>query len=63
MHRASNLPIVLAGGGGGSLDTGQNIIFKEDTPLANLYFTLLKTMGVPIDSFADSTGTLDDILA
>lgn len=63
MHRASNLPIVLAGGGGGSLDTGQNIIFKKDTPLANLYLTLLKAMGVPTDSFADSTGTLDEVLA
>ena len=61
MHRASNLPIVLAGGGGGRMDTGQNIIYKEDTPLANLYLTLLKTMEVPIDSFADSTGILDGI--
>lgn len=60
-HRASNLPIVLAGSGGNRLDTGQNIVYKEDTPLANLYLTLLKTMDVPIDSFADSTGTLEGI--
>ena len=60
-HRASNLPIVLAGSGGGRLDTGQNIIYKEDTPLANLYLTLLKTMEVPIEDFADSTGVLDGI--
>jgi hypothetical protein len=60
-HRASNLPIVLAGSGGGRLDTGQNLKYKEDTPLANLYLTLLKTMEVPIENFADSTGTLDGI--
>lgn len=60
-HRASNLPIVIAGRGGGRLDTGQNIIYEKDTPLANLYLTLLKTMGVQIDSFADSTGTLNGI--
>ena len=60
-HRASNLPIVIAGSGGGKLDTGQNRVYKEDTPLANLYLTLLKTMGVPADSFADSTGTLEGI--
>ena len=60
-HRASNLPIVLAGKGGGTLDSGQNIIYKEDTPLANLYLTLLKTMDVPVDTFADSTGTLSGI--
>lgn len=60
-HRASNLPIVLAGSGGGRLDTGQNIVYDEDTPLANLYLTLLQTMEVPTDSFADSTGTLTGI--
>lgn len=60
-HRASNLPIVLAGSGGGRLDTGQNIIYEKDTPLANLYLTLLKTMEVPIEDFADSTGVLDGI--
>ncbi|MGI9541698.1 MAG: DUF1552 domain-containing protein [Cyclobacteriaceae bacterium] len=60
-HRASNLPIVLAGSGGGRLDTGQNIIYEKDTPLANLYLTLLKTMEVPIENFADSTGVLNGI--
>lgn len=60
-HRASNLPIVIAGSGGGRLDTGQNIIYEKDTPLANLYLTLLKSMGVQIESFADSTGTLNGI--
>ena len=38
-HRDSNLPIVLAGSGGGKLNTGQNIAYKEDTPLANLLTT------------------------
>ncbi len=60
-HRASNLPIVLAGSGGGRLDTGQNIIYDQDTPLANLYLTLLQTMEVPVENFADSTGTLPGI--
>ena len=60
-HRASNLPIVIAGSGGGRLDTGQNIIYEKDTPLANLYLTLLKSMGVQIENFADSTGTLNGI--
>ena len=61
-HRASNLPIVLAGKGAGTLDTGQNIIYNTDTPLANLYLTLLKNMDVPVQSFADSTGELSGIL-
>jgi len=60
-HRASNLPIVLAGNGGGRLDTGQNIEYNTDTPLANLYLTILQTLGAPTESFADSTGTLEGI--
>jgi hypothetical protein len=60
-HRASNLPIVLAGSGAGKLDTGQNLIYEKDTPLANLYLTLLKTMDVPVEKFADSTGMLPGI--
>lgn len=60
-HRASNLPILLAGTAGGKLDTGKNIVYQKDTPLANLYLTLLRTLNVPIDSFADSTGELEGI--
>lgn len=60
-HRASNLPLILAGSGGGKLDTGQNIKYATDTPLANLYLTILQTLDVPIETFADSTGTLDRI--
>jgi hypothetical protein len=60
-HRASNLPIVIAGNGGGTLNSGQNLIYQKDTPLANLYLTLLNVMDVPVNSFADSTGTLEGI--
>jgi len=62
-HRASNLPIVLAGDGGGILDSGQNLFYEKETPLANLYLTLLKAMRVPVDSFGDSTGELNGIRA
>lgn len=62
-HRASNLPIVIAGSAGGRLDTGQNLIFKKDTPLANLYLTLLKTMEIDATQFGDSTGILKEIQA
>ena len=34
---------------------------KEDLPLGNLYVTMLQRLGVEIDSFADSTGTLSDV--
>ena len=62
-HSPRNLPIVLAGRGGGKLKPGQHIIFEKDTPLANLYLTMLKTLNIDHNQFGDSTGTLSGILA
>lgn len=62
-HQATNLPIVLAGKGGGVLKTGQNLAFKEETPLANLYLTMLKGLDVKIDEFGDSEEVLSEVLA
>ncbi len=60
-HEPSNLPIVIAGKAGGKLDTGQHLSYEEETPLANLYLTMLKTLGVPLERFGDSTGELTGI--
>ncbi len=61
-HAASNLPIIIAGQGSGKLRTGQNLTFAKDTPLANLYLTLLQSIGIKTQQFGDSTGILPDIL-
>jgi hypothetical protein len=42
---------------------GQYLTFDRDVPLANLFVTIQKRMGVKADSFADSTGTLDALVA
>ncbi|HMP79209.1 MAG TPA: DUF1552 domain-containing protein [Pirellulaceae bacterium] len=57
-HNHDNLPILLAGGGGGSIATGRHLKFRRETPLTNLYCTLLNQMGVDVDQFSDSTGKL-----
>jgi len=62
-HSPKNLPIVLAGQGGGKLKTGQNLIFEKETPLANLYLTLLNVLDIKQDQFGDSTGLLSGIRA
>lgn len=56
-HDPSNLPIILAGGG---YKHGRYVAHDEDrnTPLCNLFVSLLNNMGVETDSFATSTGTL-----
>ncbi len=57
-HNPRNLPIVLAGKGGGALSTGRNLQYEKNTPLANLYRSMLSAMGTPVEHFADSTGEL-----
>jgi hypothetical protein len=60
-HSPYNLPIVVAGKGGGKLKTGQNLEFEKNTPLANLYLTMLHSMDIDVDKFGDSTRTLSEI--
>jgi hypothetical protein len=61
-HDPHKLPIVLGGGGGGRLDSGQHLEFSDDSPLANLYVSMLEAMGAPVERFADSTGPLQGVL-
>jgi hypothetical protein len=61
-HNPHNLPIVLAGRGGGRIDAGQFLTYGEDSPLSDLYVAMLDAFGTPVDRFADSTGPLKGIL-
>ena len=56
-HDIRNLPILLAGGGSGHIKGGHHIKYLEDTQrLTNLQLTLLNMLGVPTETFGDSTG-------
>jgi hypothetical protein len=57
-HVPHNLPIVLAGRGGGSLKTGRHLAYEKDTPLCDLYKSALRHVGAPVERFADSTAEL-----
>jgi Protein of unknown function (DUF1552) len=63
VHDHVNLPILVAGGGGGKARGGRHIRFASPTPLANLHLTLLDAVGVRLDAFADSTGKIDAIFS
>lgn len=63
VHDHSNLPIVLAGGGAGKLKGARHIKYAQQTPLANLHLTLLEKLGVHLESFVDSTGKVEELLA
>ena len=58
LHSHDNLPIALAGGGGGRVKGDQHLVLPQDTPLANLYVTLLDKLDVPIERLGDSTGRI-----
>jgi len=57
-HSRANLPLVLAGKGGGQVRPGRHLRFPKGTPLANLFLPMLEAAGVPQDRIADSTGPL-----
>jgi hypothetical protein len=62
-HNPHKLPVVVAGKAGGRIATGQNLVYPEDTPLANLWVSVLSAFGTPVERFADSTGRLQGVLA
>ncbi len=61
-HKKENLPIVVAGRGGGKLLPQGHVICDEHTPLANLHLTILQKFGVEKDHFNNaSTGTISQL--
>jgi uncharacterized protein DUF1552 len=58
-HDHHNLPTLLVGGGAGWLKGGRHLRVPKETPIANLFVTVLDHLGVPMDKFGDSTGKLE----
>ena len=60
-HTHSNLPLVLAGAGGGTLTPGR-FVQHASKPMSNLFLTLADRMGVhSLNQFGDSTGPLENV--
>ena len=62
-HNNTNYPLIMAGGKNMGYQHGQYLRFANDVPLANLFVTIQKSVGVKSESFADSTGNLDKFFA
>jgi hypothetical protein len=57
-HTHTNLPLVLAGSGGGTLSPGRSVRF-DSAPVTNLYLGMANRMGVTgVPRIGDSTGVL-----
>lgn len=61
-HQYNDLPIIVAGGGS-RVNSGQHINMPEGTPLANLWLTQAQMLGCPMNEFADSSGTINSLVA
>jgi hypothetical protein len=57
-HSGDNLPILLVGGGAGTLKGGRHLIYTDKPPMANLLVTLMDKQDVPVERLGGSTGHL-----
>ena len=57
-HNHDNLPILLAGSGGGTIETGRHLRYDLETPVCNLFMSMLDRMDVHAPFIGDSTGRL-----
>ena len=55
-HLHEDLPTMIAGSAGGAFQTGRYIEYRRETPMCNLFLTMMDRMGVHIEDFGDSTG-------
>ncbi len=60
-HNHDNLPVLMAGRGGGTITTGRHVVFPNETPMNNLFLSMLDRMGVECHSLGDSTGRLSQL--
>lgn len=60
-HDHNNLPILVAGRGGGTLTPGRHLRVEPKTPLNNLFASLLDRLGVKADSLPEASGRLEGI--
>lgn len=58
-HANTGLPLVLLGGGSGSVKGGRHLRYSEGTPISNLHLTMLDKMGLPLDKIGNSTNALN----
>ena len=61
LHDPRDLPILLLGGGAGTLKGGRHLQYAKETKLTNLYLTLLNKVGVPAEHIGDSTGAVEHL--
>jgi hypothetical protein len=57
-HSHDDLPTLIVGQGQGHVKTGRRVLYRRETPMCNLFLTMMDIMGVQMEHFGDSTGKL-----
>jgi hypothetical protein len=57
-HLHEDLPTLIAGRAGGAIKSGRRVVYRRETPMCNLFLTMMDTMGTKMDHFGDATGKL-----
>ncbi|MBM3965190.1 MAG: hypothetical protein FJ308_09025, partial [Planctomycetes bacterium] len=62
-HDASQLPVVMVGKGGGKIQTGRVLDYRQqpERQMCRLYMSMMKKMGLEMNSFGDAKEALPDI--
>jgi hypothetical protein len=60
-HLHHDLPVALVGGANGTIKGGRHIQYKSETPMTNLFLSMLDRVGVKPESIGDSTGRIEHL--
>ncbi len=60
-HRHDDLPTIIAGRGGNFVKTGRRVVYRKETPMCNLFLTMMDRMGTQMEHFGDATGHLEGV--
>jgi hypothetical protein len=60
-HTHEDLPTLIVGTGGGFIKPGRRIVYRRETPMCNLFLTMMDRMGSKMEHFGDSTGHLEGL--
>ncbi len=60
-HSHHDLPVIVAGKANGNIRTGRHVRYSKDTPMSNLFLSMLDIMGTPTQRLGDSTGLLKEL--
>jgi len=60
-HLHEDLPTVMVGSGGHTVKTGRRVVYRRETPMCNLFLSMMDRMGVHMENFGDSTGKLEGL--